>query len=379
MKIAIIGAGPMAKIFAEKAKNEDIETHCFAWEKGAEAKDIVDFFYPISIFEKEKILDICRELKIDGVIATTELTISIAAFIARNLKLNTNCQNVAENITNKFWVRERAKKAKGICQPHYKYVTADNDDYSGILFPSVIKPVTEGGKRGVTIANNPEEYLSALQYARTADRKSNGLIAEEYLAGGNEYSVESLSFHGIHQVIQITQKISSGPPHFVELGHSQPACITTATKKHIITAISNLLDAVSIENGPSHTEIKIIEDDIFLIELNARPGGDHIAYPLTELSTGYDYIKAIILVAMNVEPSLPKNGSYKYSGVRFITQQTKNWLALFENCDNEDWLYKKFAESDLSELTYNDGYNTNYFIYCSDKYPDFLEITDHAD
>ena len=43
-------------------------------------------------------------------------------------------------------------------------------------------------------------------------------------------------------------------------------------------------------NGATHTEIKIVNGDIYLIEINARPGGDHIAHPLTMLSTGYDYL-----------------------------------------------------------------------------------------
>ena len=55
-------------------------------------------------------------------------------------------------------------------------------------------------------------------------------------------------------------------------------------------AIVELLNNVGIKYGPTHTEIKIRDGRVYLIELNSRPGGDHIAYPLTELSTGYDYI-----------------------------------------------------------------------------------------
>ena len=52
MKVAIIGAGPMAKIIAEKARQLGVETYCFAWEQGAVAKDAVDHFVDISIFIK---------------------------------------------------------------------------------------------------------------------------------------------------------------------------------------------------------------------------------------------------------------------------------------------------------------------------------------
>lgn len=382
MKIAIIGATPMAKIFAEKAKSKGIETHCFAWEKGAIAKNYVDCFYPVSIFEKEQILDICRKIKIDGILATTELTISIASYIARELGLNSNSAVVSDNITNKWWVREQAKRATAICQPEYRFIAPndmDDIDCDNLEFPIVVKPASEGGKRGVSVVRSLEEFKSAMQYAGAADRKCKGVILEEYLPGEKEYSVEGLSFQGKHQIIQITQKINSGPPHCVELGHSQPAEISKEMQNKICTAIYDLLDAVMLENGPSHTEIKIVNGKVYLIELNARPGGDHISYPLTELSTGYDYIYSIIQTAMDVEPNMYNGNHSKYAGVRFVTEQTKNLLPLFESCDNEPWLYSKHTEMYMHELTHNDGYNTNYFIYCTENYPDFLEMKEqHA-
>lgn len=66
-KLAIIGAGYLQKPLVLKAREMQIETHCFAWEDGAVCKDIADHFYPISIVEKEKILKKCLEIGIDGI------------------------------------------------------------------------------------------------------------------------------------------------------------------------------------------------------------------------------------------------------------------------------------------------------------------------
>ena len=113
-----------------------------------------------------------------------------------------------------------------------------------------------------------------------------GVLIEEFLSGGQEYSVESLSYHGKQYIIQVTQKDSSGPPHCIELGHHQPAKLSKDEKSLVEKAVSEALSAAGITNGPCHTEIKMIDGKIYLIEINGRPGGDHIAYPLTELSTG---------------------------------------------------------------------------------------------
>ena len=65
-KLAIIGASYLQLPLVERAKKTGIETHCFAWSEGAICKEIADFFYPISILEKDDILQKCIDIKIDG-------------------------------------------------------------------------------------------------------------------------------------------------------------------------------------------------------------------------------------------------------------------------------------------------------------------------
>ena len=59
-KLAIIGASYLQLPLVKKAKEMGLEVHCFAWEEGAVCKEMADYFYPISIVEKEEILKICQ-------------------------------------------------------------------------------------------------------------------------------------------------------------------------------------------------------------------------------------------------------------------------------------------------------------------------------
>lgn len=377
MKIAIIGAGQMAKIFAVKAKAMGIESHCFAWEKGAVAKEFVDHFHPVSIFEKDEIVKISRKCGIDGVLATTELTVAVASYVANELGLPCNPPAIAEQITAKEWVRQKVAGAKHLHQPEFWYLKDQRQagQLKLLQYPVIVKPVAEGGKRGITVVNQAAELPVALQTAFAADQRGQGVLVEAFLAGGQECSVESLSFQKTHQIIQITEKISSGPPHCVELGHSQPANISLEMREKIIEAVTELLDCVGYQNGPSHTEIKIIDDQVYLIELNSRPGGDHIAYPLTELSTGYDYIGEIIHAAVGIQPKARNHKScIKYAGVRFVAKQTAFLKEVFDHCDAQPWLYEKHVESEtLQEIDHNDCCHLNYFIYCADEKLEFPE------
>ena len=65
-KIAIIGASYLQVPLIEKAKQLGLETHVFAWAANDVGERIADYFYPISIVEKEEILSKCVEIGVDG-------------------------------------------------------------------------------------------------------------------------------------------------------------------------------------------------------------------------------------------------------------------------------------------------------------------------
>jgi biotin carboxylase len=279
--------------------------------------------------------------------------------------LDGNSLSVAREITDKSIIRDKVKNVSGLSHPKF-WICKDATAPEIQSFPVVVKPIAAGGKRGVSVVRSAEELAPSLEEAIKVS-KIEGALIEEFLGGGQEYSVESLSYHKKHYVLQITQKDSSGPPHCVELGHHQPADISADLRARVISVISGILDAAGITDGPSHTEIKIIDRKIYLIEVNGRPGGDHIAYPLTELSTGYPYITGIIMASLGkLDESELEHTECNYCGVYFVTTQTAHLKDIFDSCESKPWFYKKNLVSDtLLPITHNDGFNTNYFMYFS--------------
>lgn len=362
-KLAIIGTGVIAKTLTERCRELGVESHCFSFDRNDLASKTCDVFHEINIFDIEGIVEICRKEGISGVIATTELTILPTAKVAHALGLNGNQIQNAEDITNKYQMRRKVEGVSGLCQPRYQLYTSG--EYPRITeYPVIVKPIAAGGKRGVNVVNNQEELEKAIRKALPFSRVE-GVLIEEYLDGGTEYSVESLSYHGKNYILQVTQKDTSGPPHCNELGHHQPAHLTPEMRAKVEQTISEMLKAAGVENGSCHTEIKIINDRIYLIEINDRFGGDHISYPLTELSTGYPYISGAIMIALNqfegYEPTQLKGIP---CGILFVTEQTAYLEPLFEKCEQYSWLYKKNKVSDEpSKLIFNDEDNTNYMIY----------------
>lgn len=374
-KIAIIGSGIMAKVIAERATELDVITHCFSFDKNDVACNSVDNFHEVNIFDIERITHICKENGIGGVIATTELTILPAAKVARALNLNGNAIKVAEEITNKVLTRKKLEKATIIKQPwFYEYVEGEMPTIEE--YPVIVKPIAAGGKRGICVVYNEKELKMAIEDALPYS-KVKGVLIEEFLANGQEYSVESLSYNGQHYVIQVTQKDTSSSTRCNELGHHQPADIDDSMRMKVCNAITEMLTVLGIENGPCHTEIKIIGDEVFLIEVNARPGGDHITHPLTELSTGYPFVSGIIWIALNqFDNHKPLNLEKNFAGIYFITEETAYLQDVFEECENYPWLYVKHQVNESpSKIMFNDEEGLNYFIYFDKKKkPDVMAL-----
>ena len=111
-KLAIIGAALFQEPAILKAKAMGLETHVFAWEAGDPGEKMADFFYPISIREKEEILEKCREIGIDGIISiASDLAMVTVNYVAEKMGLTGNSTAATLISTNKHEMRDR--KADG--------------------------------------------------------------------------------------------------------------------------------------------------------------------------------------------------------------------------------------------------------------------------
>lgn len=367
-KLAIIGGGVTAGDYIDACHRIGYEPHYFSMADGKTANTDLAVFHEINIFDKDDIVDICKKEEISGVVPTTELTVEIAAYVADKICSPGLNPEVAAKITDKRRNRDCTKDLVLLKSPKYVRVSKIEDVIeSGLSFPIILKPTNLGGKRGLTVVHTIEDFQSAFEYATSFYKAGTTpiLIAEEFLAGGMECSVETVSIDGAHYVIQVTEKMTSGAPHCVELGHHQPARVAEDVRAKIENAVSEGLTAIGLNWGACHTEVKVINDEVYLIEFNARPGGDCIAHPLTKLSTGFDYLAAVARISTGDLKEIDTSCLLSnFSGLNYVVEQTAYLKPLYDTCQDKEWCYRKHvATDDLVTLTMNNLEHTNYFIY----------------
>ena len=284
---------------------------------------------------------------------------SAASYVAEKLGLIGTPYQTILKIQDKEYVRNVTSSIQSIGKIEYTllcYEQLKNVD----TFPCVIKPTQGFAKMGVNFIASKDD-LAAMVIPNNLTNSS--FLCEEYICG-KEVSVESLSYKGVHHIIQITDKITSGPPHFVELGHLQPASLPQGVIANIHRTIPAILDSVGFINGATHIELKIKDDgSIYLMEINPRGGGDMISNRLVELSTDCDYISEMINIALD-------RFDYKSvhnlcsSGIYFICSQNKYAFDIYNSQDKyPDIIELYYDGKELKESTSN--YDRNgYILFC---------------
>lgn len=306
--IAIIGASYLQLPLIKKAKEMGYRTHVFAWAANDVGEIEADLFYPISIVEKEQILDQCKKIGICGVCSiASDLAVITVNYVADKLGLTGNSLDSTYKSTNKHAMRN-AFEAHGDPSPKSILFEKEQElDDVDILFPAIVKPTDRSGSRGIFKVSSKEEAKKVAKDSLAQSLEHKALI-EEFVEG-QEYSVEYISYQGKHFFLAMTQKYTTGAPHFIETGHLEPAQVSDDTLSRTKAIVEHALDTLDIKYGASHTEVKIDKNgDIKIIEIGARMGGDCIGSDLVRYSTGFDFVKMVIEVACGKKPDFIKVG-----------------------------------------------------------------------
>ena len=364
-KLVIIGANDFQNQLILKAKSLGYETHVFAWKDGAVGEKTADYFYPISIKDVDAILEECKKIKPVGVCSiASDLATLAVNYVSTKLGLSSNDDSVTNQCTNKYEMRKKFLE-NGVKVPKFIKVTEDPKTWNieGMKFPIIVKPTDRSGSRGITKVNKKSELKKAINYS-IKDSFEKCAIVEEFIEG-NEYSCECISFKGKHHFLQFTKKYTTGAPNFIETGHMEPSDIKEEYQEKIKKEIFKALDALGIENSASHTEFKIDDKGNFgIIEIGARMGGDCIGSDLVQISTGYDFMKMVIDVAVGNEPDFKKYTEPKEAHIKFIFNQ-KDIDEMNEFIkNNKDKIYR-VSEMEMENLgkTVDSSSRIGYYIY----------------
>ena len=252
----------------------------------------------------------------DAVLSFTEYGLEPASRCAIDLRV------AGDNLAAVLLTRDKSRTRElldrfGLSPVRHRLCTepADARDFMAELGGRaiVLKPPTGGLSEGVRLVRSEAEL--AEHWFWTSRVAEGPILAEEYLSGP-EYSVESVSQDGKHEIVMVTEKLTTGAPGFVELGHQMPARLDRTEREAIDDLVVRFLDLIGQRTGPVHTELRVTPSGPRLIEAQTRIGGDQI-WEMTELVTGVDMISETLagLLGLHAPARTP---AARAAAIRFI-------------------------------------------------------------
>lgn len=313
--VLVFGVGPLQESIIKRAKKMGLYTVGIDPCADATCKDCVDAFEVVPGQDYEGHCAVVEKYGIDAIVtAATDKPLVMMARIAEKYGFPFYSVETAKWSTDKFKMKERFELG-GV--PHAQgRLISKAEEAEGMVFPVIVKPRDNSGSRGVKLCRSKEELETSMNEALEVS-KLDTVLVEEFIEGP-EYSIEGLHHDGKSEVIQFTEKKTTEFPYNVELGHIQPAKISEENQQKIREIVAKIGSALHFENCPSHTELKINERGIFVIETSPRLGGDYITSTLTPLSTGVNLEDELLKISLG-ETINPVPKAVQYSGVRFFS------------------------------------------------------------
>ena len=307
----ILGTNEYQNPLILRAKELGYETHVFGWPHGEIGETTADVYHPVNILDYDLLWDECKKLNPCGVASVcSELAMHPMNFLLRKMGIPCNSIETETITTNKFLMRQ-AMRDGGVDSPNFMLVKKDDNidtitaAIKGFTFPLIIKPCDLSSSRGVfkidSLGNLREGIDYAMEWSKTGEA-----ILEEFIEGP-EYSGESIAYEGEYHLLAITEKSTTGAPHFVETGHRQPARLSQEMTKQVEQTLFKAFKSLGIQYGAIHPEFRITPDGrVLFMEIATRMGGDCIGTDLVPLSSGYDFMGMVINICCGKAPSFQK-------------------------------------------------------------------------
>lgn len=258
-----------------------------------------DEYHNISTTDREGILNLAKELKVNGVIAyASDPAAPVAAFVATELNLPTPpLESVLilgiKDKWNKFLKDNNFNVPKFISGGNFEDFRFDQ-----MTFPLIIKPVDSSGSKGVTLIQKEEDFPVAFEYAQRFSG-SKRIIAEEFVEMTG-FMIGGDGFYGKDKVefVSYGDVYANENNPLVPSGFSIPTRLSAEIQSAITKEIERALGLLKVRNLSFNLEVmQDAEGKIYLKEMGPRNGG-YFVPQLTAYESGVSLVDLALRSAM---------------------------------------------------------------------------------
>lgn len=302
-KLLMLGGGFLQTYVIREAKKCGYYVLVLDGDPNAMGYAYADEHAVINIVDEEACLAYAHEKQVDGVLtAATDFSVLTMSHIAESMGLPGINYKSAKIIKNKAEVRKVLFEAKAD-DTGYSYEIGSIEEAEKILseitFPRMVKPVDGSGSRGASRVDRAKDFVKACEFAMSGSI-THRAVAEPFV-NGREYGVESFVNQGEIHVLGVMQKDMTQPPYYAELGHAIPSGLPAAVEEKVKNCVRTAIKALGVNHGSVNMDLLINSDDVHIVDIGARMGGNLIGSHIIPKGTGIAYMRNMVRAAVGDE------------------------------------------------------------------------------
>lgn len=303
-KLLLLGGSEAQLISIEKAKQLGYYTVLCDFLPDNPGQYLADSFHLVSTTDKDAVLAVAMEEKINGIVAySSDPAAPTAAYVANKMGLPGMNYDIVRHFCEKHLFREflienhfNVPKSIEIKVPY----NIEDIDYSDLAFPVIVKPTDSSGSKGITVLEDVTGLSDALLYAQEYSRNQT-LIIEEFVVRDHPYVIEAEIFTLNGEVvswglINSIRDMKSNP--LLPSAYTYPLDLTEERKNIVRSEVSRLVAVTGNTSGAFNIEMIIDKHDrLFFLDAGPRNGGNMLPEYISMISNK-DIVGATIRVAM---------------------------------------------------------------------------------
>lgn len=306
---------------------------------------LADKSYLVDTTNKIEILKLAIKENIDGIIAPcTDVALPTAAYVASQLNLPGIAGDFINTLTNKVLFRHFLAE-KNLNHPSY-YILNDNLQIDDIDFNQrwILKPDCSSGSKGIFIISSKIEYFNRINDTLEYCRES--AILEQYV-DGFQGTCEGIVNNGKIEYMAVLDRQTASSPYVTTIGHHLPSSISDCIQKQLVHQIEYIWRILKTTETVFDCDFVISGENIFIIELTPRLGGNSIT-KLLKKSQNVDLAKYAIQLACGEKPDLLDIAELKPMAIRILGVWKKGNITYnkdeYHKLQKETWVDELFIE-----------------------------------
>lgn len=266
-----------------------------------------DKYINANITDKELILKIAEEEKIDGIMSfAVDPGVLTASYVAEKMNMNGCPFESVKILQNKVLFREflskngfNVPKAKGFSS--YADALKELDLFN---FPVIVKPTDSAGSKGVTRVDYIEDVKSAVEYALANAVSDKEVIIEEFIEqSGFSSDCDSFSIDSDLKFVSFSNQYfdSKAENPYTPSAYSWPSFIDISHQEELVSELRRLVKLLNLGTSIYNIETRVGTDfKPYIMEVSPRGGGNRLSEML-RFATGVDLIKMAVKSAVGEE------------------------------------------------------------------------------